>query len=153
MITLTVQDRLDILELQSIYAWGVDRREPELFDRVFTEDVEVRYPAEVAIHGREMFARFVLTYHELHDSTQHLIANQWLEPGSDAVVMRSYVILSVLWAGTRGGDLFQAGAYYVDRVVKSGAGWRIARREATNVWSGGNQEILLAGRRDAKAAL
>jgi hypothetical protein len=67
--------------------------------------------------------------------------------------MRSYVILSVLWKGCPGGDLFQGGAYYVDRVVRTDAGWRIATRSANRIWQGGNMEILLSGRREADAHL
>ena len=153
MIELTAADRLDIIELQSIYAWALDHRDPDLFARAFAEDVEVSYPGGVMLQGRETFVRFVLSFHEAHDATHHFIANHWLSPQDDAVEMRSYVILSVLWAGTPGGDLFQGGAQYVDRVVRTGEGWRIASRIATNVWKRGNQEILESGRRDAKAAI
>lgn len=153
MIELTAVDRLEIIELQSIYACALDGREPELFARAFTEDVEVSYPAGVTLRGRDAFARFVLSFHEAHDATQHLIANHWLQPQDEAVTMRSYVILSILWSGAEGGDVFQGGASYVDRVVRTDDGWRIASRVARNIWKTGNQQILEAGRRDAKAAV
>ena len=153
MIELTERDRLDIIELQSIYAWALDHKDADLFARAFTEDCEVIYPGGARIQGRDAFVQFVFDVHEQHDQTQHMIANHWLVPDEDAVIMRSYVILSVLWTGQPGGDLFQGGAYYVDRVVRTDAGWRIASREAHRMWQGGNMEILLAGRRDADARL
>ncbi len=153
MIELTEQDRLDIIELQSIFAWALDSKDHELFARAFTDDFEASYPGGATIRGRDAFAEFVLAVHESHDATQHLIANHWLIPEDDAVIMRSYVILSVLWKGCPGGDLFQGGAYYVDRVVRTDAGWRIASRSAHRVWQSGNMEILLSGRREADARL
>ena len=152
MIELTSQDRLDIIELQSIFAWALDTKDPELFSRAFTEDLEAQYPGG-ANPGRRAFAQFTLAVHESHDATQHFIANHRLIPEDDAVIMRSYVILSVLWTGCPGGDLFQGGAYYVDRVVRTDDGWRIAARSAHRVWQNGNMEILLAGRREADAGL
>lgn len=148
-IELTAQDRLDIIELQSIFAWALDHREPELFPLAFTEDFEATYPGGAGMRGRDAFARFVLGYHEIHDATQHHIANHWLLPERDAVVMRSYVILTVLWRGCPGGDVFQGGAHYVDRVVRTDAGWRIAARTAERLWQSGNVAILEAGREDA----
>ena len=40
MIELTPADRLEIVQLQSIFAWAVDRRERELFPLAFTADFE-----------------------------------------------------------------------------------------------------------------
>lgn len=152
MIELTPADRLDIIELQSIYAWALDTKDRELFARAFTDDFEALYPGGTPIRGRDAFVDFTLAVHERHDATQHMIANCWLMPTEDdAVIMRSYVILSVLWKGCPGGDLFQGGAYYVDRVVRTDAGWRIATRTAHRAWQNGNMEILLQGRREADA--
>lgn len=144
---LTAQDRLDIVELQSIFAWAVDQRDPELFQLAFTEDFEATYPAGAVIRGRDAFVRFVLGYHEIHDASQHFVANHWLLPEADAVTMRSYVIVTAAWRDCPGGDTFHGGAYYVDRVVPTGEGWRIAARTAQRVWQSGNVEILEAGRR------
>jgi hypothetical protein len=149
MIELTSQDRLEIVELQSIFARAVDRREPELFPLAFTADFEATYPGGAVMRGRDAFARFVLGYHEIHDATEHRISNHWLLPGEDAVTMRSYVVVTVWWQGCPGGDLFRGGAYYVDRVVPTDEGWRIAGRTAERVWQTGNREILEAGRRKA----
>ena len=153
MIELTPQDRLDIIELQSIFAWALDNKDRELFARAFTDDLVAGYPGGATLEGRETFVDFVLAVHERHDATQHFIANHWLTPEDDAVIMRSYIILSVLWTGCPGGDLFQGGAYYVDRVVRTDAGWRIANRSANRIWQSGNMEILLSGRREADTLL
>jgi hypothetical protein len=150
-IQLTEADRLDIIQLQSIFAWALDHRDEELFEQAFTEDFVALYPGGKSLEGRDKFVQFTLGVHESHDATQHFIANHWLDPQDDHVIMRSYIILSVAAKDTPGGDLFQGGANYVDKVVKTNEGWRIATREATRMWQGGNMEILLAGRREADA--
>ena len=43
MTELTVLDRLEIIELQSIYAWGIDGKDGSLFAHAFTEDIETDY--------------------------------------------------------------------------------------------------------------
>jgi hypothetical protein len=48
--------------------------------------------------------------------------------------------------GTPGGDLVSSGSRYVDRVVRTDDGWRIASREMRNIWRGGNLRVLELGR-------
>jgi hypothetical protein len=152
MITLTDRDRLDIIELQSIYAWAIDGREPDLFARVFTEDVEAIYPSAEPIRGLAAITEYMDAFHAPLDATHHLIANPWLEAGADAVTFRSYVLATMISAGCPGGDEFSGGGYYVDRVVPTDAGWRISRRDVRNFWRAGNPQVIGLGR-DAVAGL
>jgi ketosteroid isomerase-like protein len=153
VIALTAQDRLDIIELQSIFAWAVDRRDADVLAQAFTEDFEATYPGGAVMRGRDAFGRFLIGFHAIHDATQHHVANHWLVPQDDSVIMRSEVVVTVRWDGCPGGDVFRGGARYVDRVVRTDAGWRIAARTAERIWQTGNPEILEAGRREALARL
>jgi hypothetical protein len=146
MIELTERDRIEIVELQSIYAWAIDAKDSGLFALVFTDDVEARYPAAEPIRGLEAFTRYMDAFHEPLDGTQHLIANHWLVPDEDAVAYRSYVVATMIAKGCPGGDVFRGGGYYVDRVVPTDAGWRIASRDVRNIWRDGNQNVLAIGR-------
>lgn len=145
MITLTEHDRLDIVELGSIYACAIDEREPALFDRVFTNDALVTYPRGVGLRGLEQYKRYVHEFHAMHDGTQHFIANHLLTPMEDHVNVRSYAILTIKMLDQPGGDTFHGGAKYTDRVVRTDAGWRIAERHAESMWRGGNLDIIEAG--------
>jgi hypothetical protein len=146
MIKLTTEDRLDIIELQSIYAWGIDGKEGHLFARAFTEDIVATYPAGVTIRGLELFTRYMDAFHEPFDGTHHFIANHWIVPGEEDVTFRSYVTLTMTRKDMPGGDVFSGGGYYIDRVVPTEAGWRIAARDTRNIWRAGNQDIIALGR-------
>jgi hypothetical protein len=146
MVELTERDRLEIVELQSIYAWAIDAKEGELFARVFTEDVEAQYPAAEPIRGLEAFTGYMEAFHEPLDATQHLIANHWLVPDGEAVTYRSYVVVTMIARDCPGGDVFRGGGYYIDRAVRTDDGWRIATRDVRNIWRGGNQSVIALGR-------
>ena len=144
MIALTTDDRLEIAELSSIYAWAIDQRESDLFKRVFTDDAVITYPGGVVLRGLDNYVRYVHTFHSMHDSTQHFIANHWPTALSDHVASRSYVILTINMRNHPGGDICRGGAFYTDRVIRTEAGWRIAERNAHGMWVSGNQGILQA---------
>ena len=152
-ITLSAEDRLDISQLGSIYAWGIDHRESEVFSLVFAEEFIVRYSETTVLRGFEQFRRYVHEYHAMHDATQHFIANHWILPREDEVLCHSYVILTMALADYPGGGIFQAGAYYNDRVVRTGSGWRIAERDAHGLWSNGNRALSDLGQQAVKHLL
>lgn len=149
MIELTALDRLEIMELQSVYGWAIDGRAPECFARVFTPDVDGNYSEFVRLSGVEAVARWMQAFHAPFDSSQHLISNHWLEVDGSEVVYRSYVQVRLMLRGHRGGDILSTGAYYLDRVTRLCSGWRISSREVRNMWRTGNHELIELGRRAA----
>jgi hypothetical protein len=152
-LELSAGDRLDILQLGSIYAWGIDHHDSDVFALVFTDDPVVRYGPDTVLRGHEQFRRYVHEFHAMHDSTQHFIANHWILPQEDHVLCRSYVILTMALKDYPGGGIFQAGAYYIDRVVQTQAGWRIAERDAHGFWMNGNQTLSHLGQQAVKHLL
>jgi hypothetical protein len=149
MIELTALDRLEIIELQSAYAWAIDGRASEDFARVFTPDVDANYSEFVRLSGVDSVARWMEAFHAPFDSSQHLISNHWLEVDGDEVVYRSYVQVRLMLRGHPGGDLLSSGAYYLDRVTRADSGWRISSREVRNMWRAGNLELIELGRKAA----
>jgi len=146
VIELTPLDRLEIIELQSIYAWGIDGKDGSLFAQAFTEDIETDYGHLGKMQGLDFFTRWMDAFHSPFDTTHHLIANPWVAVEGDGVVFRSYVIANMVCKGCPGGDLLSGGGHYVDRVVRTDAGWRIRSREVTNHWRSGNLEIFEVGK-------
>jgi hypothetical protein len=146
MIELTALDRLQIMELQSIYAWGIDGRHGASFARAFSDGVEAQYTNLGTMRGLDFFTHWMDTFHAPFDTTQHLISNHWLSVDGDEVVMRSYVIAHILKRGCPGGDIFNGGGYYTDRVTRTEAGWRIRSRDVVNFWRGGNPGVIELGR-------
>lgn len=146
MIELTAADRLEIMELQSIYAWGIDGRDGARFALAFSDDVEAQYTNLGSMRGLDFFTHWMNTFHTPFDATHHLISNFWLRVDGDEVIMRSYVIAHILKRGCPGGDIFNGGGYYTDRVVRTDQGWRIRSREVVNFWRGGNPAVIELGR-------
>jgi hypothetical protein len=143
---LTASDRLEIVELQSIYAWGVDGKDGSQFALVFTDDITTSYSLLGQIQGLDVFTRLLNAFHAPFDATQHSISNHRLSVDDNEVVYQSYFIATIVCSGTPGGDMFVGGGYYVDRVVRTDSGWRIRSREATNTWRTGNPRVLDVGK-------
>lgn len=147
MTQLSALDRLEIMELQSRYAWAIDGHATEEFARVFTADADANYAEFVRLTGGEALGRWMEAFHAPLDSSQHLISNHWIAVDGSEIVYRSYVQVRLMLRGHPGGDLLNTGAYYLDRVVRTDCGWRISAREVRNMWRGGNAELIELGRR------
>jgi hypothetical protein len=143
---LSALDRLEIIELQSIYAWGIDGKDGSLFAKAFSDDIETDYGYVGTHSGLDFFTQWMNGFHAPFEATQHVISNPWLTVEGDEVVYRSYVVATLVCNGTPGGDQMTGGGHYVDRVVRTDAGWRIRRRDARNIWRTGNVAILDVGK-------
>jgi ketosteroid isomerase-like protein len=146
MTNLTAADRLEIIELQSIYAWAIDQKQFALLSQAFTDDAVIRYPLAEPVVGVAALARYVEAFHAPHDGTQHLIANPWIVADGDEVLFRSYVTVTMRIVDFPGGEYLRGGGYYVDRVVRTDAGWRVADRDVQNVWRDGNLAVVTESR-------
>ena len=147
---LSALDRLEIIELQSIYAWAIDGRATHAFAQAFTSDADANYAEFARLVGYDGVGRWMEAFHSPFDSTQHLISNHWLHLDGSEVLYRSYVQVTLMLRGHPGGELLNTGAYYLDRVVRTDLGWRIRTREVRNMWRGGNAELIEMGRRAAE---
>jgi hypothetical protein len=142
---LSALDRLEILELQSLYAYGIDHKDGAAFARAFAPDVDADYPGLVHLRGLEDFTRWMDAFHAVFTATQHLISNCWIDVRGDEVILHSEVSVALLREGHPGGDLLRSGAYYVDRIVRTPAGWRIGSRRVGSHWQAGNLGVIEAG--------
>ena len=87
------------------------------FARSFTSDGEL-VQSQRAISGHEELAAFALAQRGL----RHWITNLPIEPSPDGAVAWPYILQA------RGTELV-SGALYRDRLVKTGDGWRVKKRE------------------------
>lgn len=125
-----ISDRLEINDLLIDYCSAVDAKTFEEFDRIFTPDALIDYTALGGIRGgvaeiKEYLGR-VMPY---FGATQHLIANSrvWLE-GDTArarTMCHNPMEIPLPDGGTQ---VAFYGLWYVDRLVRTAAGWRIAER-------------------------
>jgi len=125
--------------LLATYAWAIDAREPSLFSRVFTADVDADYEG-FACHGlEELAARLDQLHHGLR-STQHLVGSVLAEPSDpDRAGVRSHVRASLV---ADGGRRLEVAARYEDELVRGPHGWRIRARRVRGMWMNGDRTIL-----------
>jgi hypothetical protein len=145
MMQLTAVDRLEIFELQVRYAEAIDGRNGALLDTVFTDDIDADYGMLGRLQGLQFVIRWMDMFHLPFDATQHTVSNHRVAVDGDEVDYRSYAVATLVCKGTPGGDYVQGGAHYLDRVVHTGAGWRIRAREIGASWGSGNPKILEVG--------
>ena len=124
-------DRLDISELLVRYATGIDRRDWPLFRTVFTEDCELDYGEIGRWNGVDAVTDFMDKTHAMAGHTLHRLSNQVIAVDGDRGSARTYVDAVIMFGDNESG--VNAWGFYDDELVRSAAGWRIARRRFTQV--------------------
>ncbi|KKC05201.1 nuclear transport factor 2 family protein [Mycobacterium nebraskense] len=124
-------DRQDISELLVRYATGIDRRDWPLFRTVFTADCELDYGEIGSWTGVDAVADFMEQVHALAGYTLHRLTNQAITVDGDNATARTYID-GLIMAGDNNSGVNAIG-FYDDEIVRTGEGWRIARRRYTQV--------------------
>lgn len=124
----TASDRLDVIELSSRYAWGVDAVDRDALARVFAPDAVADYVAvgENAMTFNEHLVGFDNIFAWLHKNLghrkgtaglpMHFVTNHIVELHGDSADLRYYMHNRSMAAG---------GVYFV-KAVRTPQGWRIA---------------------------
>jgi len=132
-MTLSLQqisDRIEINDLLIRYTRAIDQKDWELLDTVFTPDAEVDYVASGGIKGRYPEVRaWLAKVLALFPVTVHYVTNSEVTLEGDRAAART-AVYNPMFLENSDGSLhhFAVGAYYVDELVRTGAGWRIAKR-------------------------
>ena len=134
-MALTIEDLLtreEIRDTLNAYSQGLDQRNWELFDRVWTPDATFEAPDEGidTLPASELKARLISRNDPDRLSGQHLLNNTHFQIDGD----RARTITEVTWVTLQTTDkpniLFEvrAGGLYVDDLVRTAEGWRISHR-------------------------
>src|SRR4051794_24172179 len=123
----TTQDERAIIQVINRYGIAMDARRWDLFDSIFTADVELEYPSS---KWRDLatFKTDFAASHAKFDATQHANVNHLVEVSGDTASAFTYCFWRLMQRGTPGGDFVEGSAWYDDALVRSDAGWRIRRR-------------------------
>jgi SnoaL-like domain len=124
-------DRQDISDLLVRYATGIDRRDWPLFRTVFTDDCKLDYGEIGAWEGVDAVAEFMEQVHAMAGHTLHRLTNQAIAIDGDTATARTYID-GLIMAGDNNAGVNAIG-FYDDEIVRTGDGWRIARRRYTQV--------------------
>jgi len=125
-----ISDRIQIDDLLTRYTVAIDTKDWALLDRCFTPDARVDYTTSGGVKGaypevRAWLERALAAF----PVTQHFISNTVVELNGDEASAKTYVYNPMATEKPEGGHhVFNVGAYYIDELVYTPDGWRIAER-------------------------
>ncbi len=126
-----ISDRIEIDDLLTRYATGVDRRDWDLWESCFTPDARIDYSAFGGIAGgvKEVRAWLERTM-AIFGMSQHMVINREVSIEGDTARCRSGFYNPMTWptAQTEAPRLSIDGGYYCDALVRTPSGWRIRER-------------------------
>lgn len=134
-----ISDRLEIQQLMVRYARAIDTRDYPLLDTCFVPDAHVDYTQSGGTKGAYPEVRAWLEKALAPFATMmHMVGNTTLELDGDEANSRTYVINPMGFPNPDGTlHMFTVGAHYVDKLVRTGDGWRIAERIEEAVYMDG----------------
>ena len=132
-------DREAIVNGLNLYAGALDAHAWDVFDAVFTPDVEADYPGTLHWHDLATFKRDFAVYHEALASHQHVMTNHQVVVDGDGANSLTYGSFR-LFEHDRGAgmELREGACWYDDTWIRSMAGWRIRKRVARVFWATGS---------------
>lgn len=146
-------DRQDIDDVLVRYAHALDSHEWERLGAVFTPDAVADFLELGGVNeGLDAIVALIAGVLSGLDASQHLIGSIAAEVDGDAATARCYLQAQHVFAGADGGDHFLVGGTYVDRLVRTPEGWRIAHRTLHASWTDGNPGVFTAAAERLQAA-
>lgn len=132
-MTLSIQeisDRMEINDLIIDYSTALDSGQIDDFDKIFTEDAFIDYTVMGGIKGNlEEIKSYLKGVVDYFSSTQHMIANSRLKVAGDTATGRTMCHNPMVFELEDGGkQTAYYGLWYVDKYVRTDAGWRIRER-------------------------
>ncbi len=124
-----VADRLQLLDLCTRYAVGVDRKDWDLWESCFTEDAIIDYTAfgGVRLKRPEMRAWLEQSMAPF-SATQHFVVNQEVEINGDTAKGRIGFYNPMPIDIDTGKMFFLCGGWYIDEYVRTEEGWKFSSR-------------------------
>ena len=131
-MTMTLQEVSDRFEIQDLlvrYSHCIDTRNWDGLDEVFTPDAFIDYTALGGAKGSLAETKaFLAKSMVLFKSFQHMISNLVVELDGDRAKVRSICHNPMVMDRDGKEHVFVCGLWYVDELVRTEAGWRIAER-------------------------
>jgi SnoaL-like protein len=136
-----MSDKELIRELVNLYGLAVDSQQWDLFDRIFTDDVDADYSETAHWHDLATFKRDFGAFHDPFDSTQHCMMNHLVNVDGDEAQALTYGTWRLVRKAVDGMPLWDGSGWYDDVLVRTDDGWRIKHRICRIVWWVGNPQV------------
>jgi hypothetical protein len=139
---LTIQERLDAVELQCRWADAVDRRQWSAVLSCFTDDASTDLPRT----GRNSDIRTMLDSAkrviERLEVTQHHLSNHLVDRTAEGLIVQCYVLAQHVRVLDDQSVIYTFGGRYTDHMVRTSGSLRIRHRQLEVIWSSGDPAIL-----------
>jgi hypothetical protein len=148
-IELTPQDRWEIQDILVRYCLGLDRRDFDMLASIMIADAVADYGAgdgtvDMVVHGRAEILKLLRVAVAQWDRTHHLCGAALVEATPGGAHAQCYVQAQHMRDGTPNGDWYIRASVYMNDMVRTPDGWRIARRaiHRDTVAKWGNPEVV-----------
>jgi hypothetical protein len=140
------QDRAAIQDVLTLYFQALDRGEPELMRRCFTEDVVAWYDGRSALRsggqdsskGIPALIDSLVTFKRKRSGewkvTTHFMGNLNIAVTGDSAETETYALAFIVLPG-QPDQVAMRSLRYLDRLRRTADGWRICERQHTLDWS------------------
>lgn len=135
---MSAEDTQAIIHIVNLYGFAVDTQRWDLFDRIFSADVDADYGETSHWRDLENFKRDFAAFHDPFDSTQHIMSNHLVDVAGDTAQAFTYGTWRLVRKKADGAPLWDGSGWYDDDMIRTTAGWRIRRRTCRIVWWTGN---------------
>ena len=135
-----ISDRIQINDLLIRYTTAIDNKDYKLLDTCFTPDADVDYTTSGGTKGkypevRKWLEKALASF----PMTVHFISNSVVELDGDQASSKTFVINPMGFPNDDGSlHIFTVGAYYIDKLVRTNDGWKIANRFEQQVYLEGS---------------
>lgn len=136
-------DVVEIISLINRYALAVDCQSWDLFDQIFTPDIEADFGPGAAWTDLASLRQAFDAIHSIFKATQHITTNHQVVVEGDRATAVSYVHGRFIRQISEADHMFESTGWYDDRLVRTPAGWRIRKRVCHMVWHGGNLQVFM----------
>ena len=145
-MTLTTDDRLDILDTVHRLFRTTDRRRWDELHELFDDEVRLDYTSlaggePVVLGPGDVIGGWQAALGGL-DGTQHLVSNELINGDGDAADVTAEFIATHRLANPFGEQLWTLGGGYEIGLVRAPDRWRIRSLTMTATWASGNQQIM-----------
>jgi len=128
-------DRMDIIDIHTRYATGVDRRDRELYRSCFTDEIELDM-SDMGMGGpgrisADVWVEQAISLVSAFESTQHIITNHVISIEGNRATCTSY--LQAQHYNPQ--SMYTVGGFYTNTLVRTPEGWKISKLKLTPVWT------------------
>jgi 3-phenylpropionate/cinnamic acid dioxygenase small subunit len=132
------EDRQGIEAVLFRYAQLLDTKRYARLTEVFTPEATAHYVGMAECKGVENIIALVSGVLDRCGNTQHLLGNVWIDVKGDEATASCYLQAIHVGLGDYSDRLLTIWGEYLDRLVRTPAGWRISHRELTTLHSQGD---------------